>query len=161
MTKLESNQRVMTLIEEALARVSSPVNVSLEKDADNNTLHVAYYDKDTRNRTVVPAGVALADIDPEPLEKWLDGKRVPYCELEPHKMYYVACRTYTEDGEYMNTEWNYVMVPERVYTSTEEKLLEFLTESVTEEMNDRCDEDDGEAYWELDEWGEEKKKDEK
>ena len=76
-------------------------------------------------------------------------------ETENSKMYYAVARTYTEDGEYMNSEWNYVMVPQSVYEKSDDEIAAYIKAEISDEMDCRCDPDDGEAYWQLDDWGEE------
>ena len=75
-------------------------------------------------------------------------------DTENSKMYYAVARTYTEDGEYMNSEWHYVTVPDSVIAGGDGEISKFITEEISEDMDERCDPEDGEAYWELDEWGE-------
>lgn len=70
------------------------------------------------------------------------------------KTYEVICRTYTEDGVFMNSTEITVTVPAGIASGPEENLIDFLKEEAAEEMDERCCEDDGEAYWELSEWAE-------
>ena len=73
---------------------------------------------------------------------------------EKEKTYEVTCRTYTAEGEFMNAETFYVDVPERIYTGSDDDIVWFLRNAVSDDMDERCDDDDGEAYWEIAEWGE-------
>jgi hypothetical protein len=48
-----------------------------------------------------------------------------------------------------------VTAPQSVYEKSYDEIAAFIKEEISDEMDCRCDPDDGEAYWELDEWGEE------
>lgn len=65
--------------------------------------------------------------------------------------YEVTCRTYAEDGGFLNAETIYVEVPENLSGDEDgEDFLEYLKEACADEMEARCDE--GES-WEMSEWG--------
>lgn len=65
-------------------------------------------------------------------------------------IYEVTCRTYDCDGEFMNAEVIYVDVPADLAKDDDsEELYQFLTEACTEEMCERCEDDE---TWEVDEW---------
>jgi hypothetical protein len=71
---------------------------------------------------------------------------------EKTEQFAVTCRTYGESGEYVNSVEVYVDVPESVCKGEGGDLMEYLTSAVSDEMDERCDPADGEAYWEVDEW---------
>lgn len=71
------------------------------------------------------------------------------------KIYFVTCRTFDENGEFMNSNEITVSVPEKVWSDPDEsKLSAYLLSEVTGEMSERCSEEDGEYSWDMTDWEE-------